>query len=307
MIITRREAIGLLSAFPAATFLARPRKSLASRLAPALATPRVQGDAVPPLAPGAPTSRERMALIDAFREKAAGIEKRFETRAHRSDWVMPYRLFRPDATGQLPLVMYLHGSGGLGTDNDKQMASGNIFGTRVWALPENQKRFPCYVVAPQTDRGWTRYAPASSGDTESRVLPGLGDGSRLALEIIDVLRREHAIDDQRIYVVGQSMGGAGVWNMTAHRPRLFAAAVACCGSASADDGAASVETAVWNFHGDADEAVPVAVSRRRLAALRKAGGRPLSTEYAGVGHNVWLWAFTEPELLPWVFSKRRAA
>jgi len=42
--------------------------------------------------------------------------------------------------------MYLHGSGGLGDDNLKQLGLGNIFGTRVWLLPENQKRFPCYVV-----------------------------------------------------------------------------------------------------------------------------------------------------------------
>ena len=41
------------------------------------------------------------------------------------------------------------------------------------------------------------------------------------------------------------------------------------------------------------------------SALRKAGGRPLYTEYAGVEHNVWQWAYTEPELVKWVFSKRR--
>jgi predicted peptidase len=64
---------------------------------------------------------------------------------------------------------------------------------------------------------------------------------------------------------------------------------------------------VWNFHGDADQTVPVAVSRNRIAALRSAGGRPLSTEYAGVGHNVWEWAYTEPALIRWLFSNRRSA
>jgi hypothetical protein len=51
----------------------------------------------------------------------------------------------------------------------------------------------------------------------------------------------------------------------------------------------------------------VKISRDRIATLRKAGGRPLSTEYAGVGHNVWQWAYTEPSLVRWVFSKRRVA
>ena len=303
--MTRREAIGLLRCVSAAPFLGTSWSGVASLLPRGRGTLSMQGDATPPLAPGTPTSRERMARIDAFRQNSEGIDKKFEARTHKSDWAMPYRLFRPKATGRLPLVMYLHGSGGLGDDNQKQMGAGNIFGTRVWALPENQARFPCYVVVPQTDRGWVRYAPAKEGD-ESRAIPGLGDGARHALEIVDVLRRELTIEEHRIYIVGQSMGGAGVWNMTAHRPRLFAAAVICCGSASAEGGAASVGTPVWNFHGDADETVPVALSRERIAAMRKAGGQPLHTEYAGVGHNVWQWTFTEPALLPWVFSKRRA-
>jgi len=137
------------------------------------------------------------------------------------------------------------------------------------------------------------------------VLPGLGDGSRLALELVDALRREFAIDERRIYVTGQSMGGAGAWNMIAHRPQFFAAAVICCGSISTEDGTGSMDTPLWNFHGDSDKTVPASVSRDRIARRRKAGGRPRYTEYAGVDHNVWEWAFTEPELVKWLFSQRR--
>jgi predicted peptidase len=218
---------------------------------------------------------------------------------------MPYRLFRPEATGKLPLVVYLHGSGGLGDDNLKQLGLGNIFGTRVWLLPENQKRFPCYVVVPQTDRGWIRYDFSKQTNEPAKILPGFGDGARLALEIIEGLCREFSIDDRRIYVMGQSMGGAGTWNMITHRPRFFAAAVICCGSPSNEDGTGAIDTPLWNFHGDADRSVPVTVSRDRIAARRKAGGHPLYTEYAGVDHNVWEWAFTEPELVKWVFAQRR--
>ena len=94
--------------------------------------------------------------------------------------------------------------------------------------------------------------------------------------------------------------------MVAQRPRFFAAAVICCGGACLDSAAAAVSTPLWNFHGDADDTVPVKISRDRIATLRKAGGHPLSTEYAGVGHNVWQWAYTEPSLIRWAFSKRRA-
>jgi predicted peptidase len=289
----------------AATVVARAR-TLGSLLPP-LASFELQRGSTPPLAPGAPSSPERLALIEAFKKNAAGVEAKFEARSHKSDWEMPYRLFRPSASGKLPLVVYLHGSGGLGTDNVKQMGLGNVFGTRLWALAETQNSYPCYVVAPQTDRGWMRYGDPAPGDSVARVIPGLGDGARVALEIIDVLRKEFPIDERRIYLTGQSMGGGGAWHMTAQRPKLFAAAVICCGSASMDPAEASANTPVWNFHGDADKTVPVSVSRERIAALRKSGAHPLATEYAGVGHNVWEWAYTEPSVVKWMFAQKRLA
>lgn len=295
--ISRREAIARLGAVAAGTLVAATRSG--SGLFAQQAGSR------PSLAPGAPQSPERMAMIDAFKRASEGVDTKFEARTHKSDWDMPYRLFRPEAAGPLPLVLFLHGSGGLGTDNLKQMGLGNVFGTRLWALPDNQKRFPCYVVVPQTDRGWVRYGPPQPGDSVARNVPGLGDGARLALEIVSALQHEFPIDARRIYVTGQSMGGGGTWHMIAQRPNFFAAAVPCCGSATLDDVAPSAGTPLWNFHGNADPTVPVAVSRDRIAALRKAGGRPFHTEYSGVGHNAWEWAYTEPELAHWVFSQHR--
>jgi predicted peptidase len=301
--ITRRAVVRLLGSASAAALCAaarpRPYQMLAS------VPDQAQAGLTPPLAPGGPTSPERLALIEAFKKQSDGLEKKFEARTYKSDWVMPYRLFRPEASGKLPLVLYLHGSGGLGNDNLKQLGLGNIFGTRVWLLPQNQKAFPCYVLVPQTDRGWARYDFSQQTEGPPKVLPGLGDGTRLALEIVDALCREFSIDERRIYVTGQSMGGAGTWNAIASRPRFFATAVICCGSISTEDGTESINTALWDFHGDSDKSVPVSISRDRMAARRKAGGHPLYTEYAGVDHNVWEWAYTEPELVKWVFSHRR--
>lgn len=298
--MTRREAVRLLSSTSAGAWFAAAQIGLNLSIAPAAGA--ANSDSTPPLAPGSPMSAERMALIDSFKKQSEGLEKKFEARTYKGDWVMPYRLFRPEMTPRLPLVLYLHGSGGLGDDNLKQLGLGNIFGTRVWLLPENQKHFPCYVVAPQTDRGWIHY---DFSQQPAKELPGFGHGARLALAMVDSLRREFAIDERRIYVTGQSMGGAGAWNMLANRTHFFAAAVICCGGESPDDGTGSIDTPVWNFHGDSDQTVPVSSSRERIAARRKAGGHPLYTEYAGVDHNVWQWAFTEPELVKWVFSQRR--
>ncbi len=292
--MTRREALAALGAL---TTLGRSEAFLSS------VVPTRQGDAPPPLAPGAPNSPERLALIERFMQSADGLDTLYEAHSFKSDWSMPYRLFRSKAPGALPLVVFLHGSGGLGDDNEKQMGLGNIFGTRLFALPANQKRFPCFVVAPQTDRGWARYGPPADGDSVARPIAGLGDGARVAMELIDQLVKDLPIDTHRIYLTGQSMGGGGVWNMITHRPRFFAAAAPCCGSATNETPVAG--TPLWNFHGDADQTVPIAVSRGRIATLRKLGVHPYQTEYPGVGHNSWEWAYTEPAMLSWMFKQRR--
>ena len=138
-------------------------------------------------------SQERLAVIEAFKKQSDGLEKKFEARSYKSDWTMPYRLFRPATNKRVPLVLYLHGSGGLGDDNLKQLGLGNIFGTRVWLLPENQERNPCYVVVPQTDRGWARYDLSQQSDGSAKMLArlgrwgavGAGDRRRLVPRISD--------------------------------------------------------------------------------------------------------------------------
>jgi hypothetical protein len=137
--ITRREAVRRLGAASAGAWVAAAKIGPNLSIAPnAFAA---NDEPSPALAAGAPMSPERIALIEAFKKQSDGLETKFESRTHKSDWEMPYRLFRPQAAGNVPLVLYLHGSGGLGDDNVKQLGLGNVFGTRVWLLPENQKRF----------------------------------------------------------------------------------------------------------------------------------------------------------------------
>ena len=65
---------------------------------------------------------------------------------------MPYRLFVPDATARtkpLPLILYLHGGGGVGRDNQRQISGGNTTGTHSWTTTEAQRKHPAFVLAPQ--------------------------------------------------------------------------------------------------------------------------------------------------------------
>jgi predicted peptidase len=262
-----------------------------------------------------PNSAERLAPIEALKNKGPRLAEAFTRHVLRNPEGkrMPYRLFAParlEPGRTYPLVVFLHGAGGSGTDNDRQLQGANVFGALVWTLPENQQRHPAFVLAPQSDVNWacTIYDPKNPPKTlaDLKWCPpeALGLGAGLAFEIIDSLLGTLPIDRSRIYVTGHSMGGAGTWHMIAHRPRFFAAAVPVCGHPLVATAEAIKEVPVWNFHGTADEVEPVTTSRAMIEALRKIGGRPRHTEYAGVGHDVFMWAYTEPALVEWLFAQK---
>jgi predicted peptidase len=213
---------------------------------------------------------------------------------------MPYRLFVPDERSRvtpLPVIIYLHGGGGVGVDNLRQISGGNTAGTRLWITPEAQARHPAFVIAPQLPRGnrWDRQGA-----------DGLAPHAELVIELLDSLSGEFAMDRDRIYLTGQSLGGFGTWDLIVKRPDLFAAAVPLCGAGTPSRALAVRDMPIWVFHGAKDDAVPVAGSREMVAALRAVGSRVIYTEYPEVGHNVWLRAYTEQDLPDWLFAQRRS-
>jgi len=266
--------------------------------------------------PQAPDSDERWVPIEALKKQGPALAEAFASHVYKSGRgeSMPYRLFTPSplqAGRSYPLVVFLHGAGGSGTDNLKQLERANMFGALVWTLPENQKRHPAFVLAPQSNMNWACVIvepgsqPLRPADLKWCPAGQLGPGAALAFEIIDTLAEKLPIDKGRIYVTGHSMGGAGTWHMIAQRPSFFAAAVPVCGHPDPATARQISEVPIWNFHGTADDVEPIATSRTMIDALTAAGGRPRHTEYAGVGHNVFMWAYTEPALVEWVFAQKR--
>ena len=212
---------------------------------------------------------------------------------------LPYRLFVPDARARsrpLPLIIYLHGGGGAGTDNQRQIAGGNTAGTHLWTTTQMQSRHPAFVVAPQMPAGNRWGAPQAAEPAPYATL---------VVELIGVLSKEFAIDPDRIYLVGQSLGGMGTWDLVSKRPQLFAAAVPLCGNGNPERVKAARNVSIWAFHGAKDEVVPVTGSRELVAALRSTGSQVKYTEYPDGGHDVWTLAFADPELPNWLFAQRR--
>lgn len=241
----------------------------------------------------------------------------------RTGLVLPYRLFVPAAREpgrRYPLVMFLHGGGENGADNEKQLYGTE--GATVWAKPEEQARHPAFVFAPQ--------ARAFNGATPDAPIGGFGitrnlraerymdealkpsADARMALQALEQVLREHPeIDRRRIYVTGLSQGGFGAWNVMLLRPDLFAAGVPIAGGGDPTQLARLVDMPIWAFHSEDDPVVPVGYSRRSIATLRSLGGHPRYTEFSSgtffdpYEHFAWVRAYADPALRDWLFQQSR--
>ena len=125
-------------------------------------------------------------------------------------------------------------------------------------------------------------------------------------KVFDLVKQGIA-DPERIYIGGYSLGGFGTWDAIQRWPNYFAGALPICGGGSVQEGPVrnAATTSIWVFHGAADGAVPVACSRRLVAALTKAGVTPLYTEFPGAGHEVWGRVFADSSVWRWLFRQRR--
>lgn len=222
--------------------------------------------------------------------------------------VLPYRIFVPrnlPSGKKVPLVLFFHGSGGRGDDNLHQLTDQPA--PLVFVQPENQARWPLFMVAPQCplDQKWVDMpwgAPTGKGQRPAQPTWPMA----ATMELVDQLVRQYpAIDRSQLYVTGMSMGGYGTYDAAARNPGRWRAAVPICGGYDETQVAPLVNVPLWAFHAADDPTVPVARSREIVAAIRALGGQPRYTEYpasAHYGHPSWIPAYGDPELLPWMFG-----
>lgn len=219
---------------------------------------------------------------------------------------LPYRILPPpsdllsgDIDRSYPLVVFLHGAGERGDDNQAQL----LHGVREFAADAVRQRYPSFVVAPQCpeDQQWVD-TPWSAPSHRMAAEPA--PVMQWTLALIEHLCEHLPIDASRIYLTGLSMGGFGVWEALARRPAQFAAGVIVCGGADLATASTIAHVPVWVFHGDQDAAVLPQRSREMVHALRRAGGTPRYTEYVDVGHDSWSPTFRDPQMVAWLFAQR---
>ena len=222
---------------------------------------------------------------------------------------LPYRQHSPTTADgvKYPLVIFLHGAGEIGTDNEKQVKTENdVIPITKYAM----KHGDAFVLAPQcpgasgsdysltwSGANWNN-CPMTRLETPTKPMAAL-------VKLIAEFVADNPVDPTRIYVTGLSMGGFGTWDLASRMSDTFAAVMPCCGGA--DPNAAALYNdgmAIRFFHGSSDNVVSPNFSRGMDTALTTAGIEHDYIEYSGVNHvDCWRKAYVDTDLnLEWLFG-----
>lgn len=215
-----------------------------------------------------------------------------------------YRFLFPDSDTlrKYPLVIFLHGSGERGNDNEAQLK----WGVMNFASDENMVLHPALVIAPQCPEksSWSNVS-FKRGSTELHLQPNPARPMELVIELIHKLIKTMPVDTNRIYITGLSMGGFGTYDAIERYPHLFAAAVPVCGGGDTSKVASIAHLPIWIFHGSEDPAVNPVFSLDMLSALTHAGAHPGFTQYPETGHFSWLGAYRDAAMFEWLFRQHK--
>lgn len=203
-----------------------------------------------------------------------------------------------DPISKYPLVIFLHGSGERGDDNEAQLK----WGVQNFASDQNMKMHPSILIAPQcpVNMEWSNFSEEDMSLLSSPAKP-----MKLLIELINKTIKEFPVDINRIYITGLSMGGYGTFDAISRYPNLFAAAVPVCGGGDVSKASTIAHIPIWIFHGALDGTVSPVLSQDMVEALTKVGAHPGFTQYPEVGHFSWIAAYSDDMMMEWLFRQRK--
>jgi len=208
-----------------------------------------------------------------------------------------------DKNKKYPILLFLHGAGGRGSDNKGQLLDANSI--NAFKSKKLFSKYNSYVFAgqvPENER-WVNV----NWETNNHQMPKISNSMQRILAALDAFIEDdnNQIDVNRIYVMGLSMGGYGTWDAIQRRPNFFAAAVPICGGGDKSMAKFLTKIPIWSWHGDQDQVINVMRSRDMDTEIRKSGGVPKYTEVQGRGHDVWLDVWDSDNLWEWLYSQSK--
>ncbi|MBE6377017.1 MAG: phospholipase [Lentisphaerae bacterium] len=210
------------------------------------------------------------------------------------------RLINPELSGTIPVLLFLHGAGERGDDNCKQLFHGAAE-IISWCKRNRKKVLLLFPQCPEGQQ-WVN----TPWNALKHSIPEESEYMKLAMEMLTSEVSKSKADPSRIYIVGISMGGFGVWDAISRDPFRFAAAFPVCGGGDIAQAGKLTDIPILTFHGEIDSVVPTSRTRDMVAAICRENGKRITyTEVPGCDHNSWSYAFGKDESWQWLFSQSK--
>ncbi len=180
--------------------------------------------------------------------------------------------------GEIPVVLFLHGASLCGNDLNRVRKYGCLDAISMG------RDINAIIIAPQN--------------------PGGAWNSMKVLNILNWVTNQYAVDTNRIYLIGMSLGGFGTIEFLANHGEKIAASMELCGGTIRKDLCKLNQVPLWIIHGTADKAVPVSRATEIQEAMRKCGSTDLLRldKWAGVNHGALARLFYLKATYDWLFS-----
>ena len=134
-----------------------------------------------------------------------------------------------------------------------------------------------------------RRAGGAAAEGEPANIPELSEQD--VMNVFNMMLDEFNVDEDRIYLMGHSMGGGGTMYLGPKHAEIWAAIAPIAGGGGRPEQAANLQrlkdngVALMIVHGEADDVVPVQGSRDLAAEAEAMGLASDYVELPGVGHG----------------------
>ncbi len=203
-----------------------------------------------------------------------------------------------------PLILFLHGFYERGIDSqDPELLHGTIFDVLKFGLPRTIRKgdnYPFIIISPQLKHRFERWP------------------DWYILEVINWAKKNLRVDEKRIHVTGLSLGGGATFIAMQEFPGYFASGAPVCpnwNDPAKAPAIANEDIAVWAFHGEFDEQVPLHTTMYMIDSINRSNP-DLSHKaevrvYDSATHAIWDLAYTDdhswqsPNIYEWMLGIKK--
>lgn len=182
---------------------------------------------------------------------------------------------------KFPVILFFHGSGTRSQDFEK------LRNNPLFPIIEKHEKFPFVVIAPLcTENTWF----------------DLWEHIR---QLVQEIPGMPFTDENRIYIMGLSMGGYAAWQLGMSMPEYFAAMIPICGGGMYWNAGRLVNVPVWAFHGGKDRTVLPEESEKMVNKINALGGSAKLTIYPDNFHDAWRDTYANYEVFEWLLTHEK--